>query len=129
MKRLAALMMIIAAPSTADTPMGAAEFEAYTQGKTLYYGTDGKRYGVEEYLPDRRVRWSFLDGKCKDGFWYEDAGLVCFVYEDNAVPQCWSFLRTPGGISAKFETGDNATQLYQIEGDAEMLCLGPEVGV
>ena len=129
MTRIAAFLLFAAAPVLADTPMGAAEFDAYTQGKTLYYGTDGQRYGVEEYLPNRRVRWSFLDGKCKDGFWYEDAGLICFVYEDNSVPQCWSFVRTRDGISAVFETGDDATQLYEIEGDAEMLCLGPEVGV
>ena len=130
MKILATLACLMALPALADTPMSAAEFDAYSLGKTLYYGADGQRYGVEEYLPDRRVRWSFLDGKCKDGLWYEDAGLICFVYDDNPVPQCWSFYQRPGGgLSARFENAPDTTELYEIEGEGEMLCLGPEVGV
>lgn len=129
MKQIFALLVLIALPALAQTPMSAAEFDRYTRGKTLYYGTQGQRYGVEEYLPDRRVRWSFLDGKCKDGFWYEEAGLICFVYDDNPDPQCWSFFEHSGGLSARFENSLDSTELYEIEGDGEMLCLGPEVGV
>lgn len=129
MKKTLFLLALVAAPLAAETSMSAADFDTYTQGKTLYFGTDGSRYGVEEYLPDRRVRWSFLDGKCKDGFWYEDAGQICFVYEDNPNPQCWSFFDRGGHLGAVFENGSNSTELYEIEGDAEMLCLGPEVGV
>ncbi|WP_299352111.1 hypothetical protein [uncultured Shimia sp.] len=129
MKALIFLIGLLALPAIAESPMTAAEFDAYTRGKTLYYGTQGERYGVEEYLPDRRVRWSFLDGKCKDGFWYEEADLICFVYEDGFEPQCWSFYKRPGGLSARFENSSDATELYEVEGEGEMLCLGPEVGV
>ncbi len=111
--------------------MSAEAFERYSQGKTLYYGESGQAYGAEEYLDDRRVRWSFLDGDCKDGYWYEAQGLICFVYEDNpGNPQCWSFFQTPGGLVARFENDPDATELYEVEqSDEPMLCYGPDVGV
>ena len=40
--------------------MSAEAFENYTKGKTLFYGNGGEAYGVERYLDDRRVVWSFL---------------------------------------------------------------------
>lgn len=129
MRILPVLGFLIAMPALADTPMSAAEFDAYTRGKTLYYGTGGERYGVEEYLPDRRVRWSFLDGKCKDGYWFEEASQICFIYEDNPIPQCWSFFNRGGALTARFESGGDTTELYEIGEDGDMLCLGPEVGV
>ena len=46
----------------AETPLSAEDFAARVQGKVLTYGLAGEPYGAEEYLPDRRVRWSFLDG-------------------------------------------------------------------
>ncbi|AXI48938.1 hypothetical protein C1J03_16030 [Sulfitobacter sp. SK012] len=117
-------------PATAQSTMSAAEFDAYTQGKTLFYGTRSAPYGAEVYLPNRRVRWSFLDGKCKEGEWYEDAGLICFVYEDNPEPQCWSFEEGNGGLIAQFENDPEAIALYEVEDRGEeMLCLGPEIGV
>ncbi len=114
----------------AAEPMTGPEFEAYVTGKTLYFGQNGEAYGVEEYLEDQRVRWSFLDGNCKDGVWYEDQGMICFVYEDNPTPQCWSFFREANGLRAIFENDPNATTLYEAQqNDEPMLCLGPEVGV
>ncbi|MEP2717161.1 hypothetical protein [Pseudophaeobacter sp.] len=114
----------------AAEPLSAEEFDRYTQGKTLFYGFDGTAYGVERYLPDRRVIWSFLDGRCQEGSWYEEAGQICFVYEDNSGPQCWSFALTPNGLNARFQNDPQATELYESgDIDEEMLCLGPEVGV
>lgn len=132
MKQILALALsgLTALPAMAAEPLSASEFESYVTGKTLYYGESGQSYGVEEYLPDRQVRWSFLDGKCKDGFWYEDAGQICFVYEDNPDPQCWSFFRDGGGLRAVFENDPASTTLYEAQQDDEpMLCYGPDVGV
>lgn len=111
--------------------MSAAEFDAYSRGKTFYYGAQGAPYGVEEYMDDRRVRWSFLDGKCKEGRWYEQDGLICFVYEDEpGDPQCWSFYRGEGGLVARFENNPTSTELYEVSNsDEPMMCLGPDVGV
>ncbi|MEE4188552.1 MAG: hypothetical protein V2I76_08925 [Roseobacter sp.] len=110
--------------------MDGAAFDAYTRGKTLFYGQNGQSYGAEVYMDNQRVRWSFLDGKCKEGYWYEDAGQICFVYEDNPVPQCWAFLKEGGNLIARFENVPGATELYEADDiGEEMICLGPDVGV
>ncbi|ABG31539.1 hypothetical protein CEP88_19385 [Roseobacter denitrificans] len=114
----------------AAEPMDGQAFDAYTRGKTLFYGQNGEKYGAEVYLDDRRVKWSFLDGQCKEGFWYEEAGQICFVYEDNPTPQCWAFTKENGRLSARFENLPGATELYEAEDvNEEMICLGPDVGV
>ncbi|KRS12323.1 hypothetical protein XM53_11810 [Roseovarius atlanticus] len=130
--RLFAFLPLIVVPcaTAAQDYMSAAEFDAYTRGKTFYYGAQGAPYGGEEYLENRRVRWSFLDGRCQEGEWYEDDGLICFVYEDKPDPQCWSFQRSGGGLLAQFENDPAQTQLYEMEQTGEPLhCLGPEIGV
>ncbi len=110
--------------------MSAAEFDSYTRGKTFYFSRDGAPYGAEEYLDNKRVRWSFLDGKCREGYWYQQGELICFVYEDRPEPQCWRFRQTPGGLVARFATDPEESALYEVEQSEEPLtCLGPEVGV
>ncbi|MFU8883600.1 MAG: hypothetical protein ACNA7Q_14640, partial [Rhodobacterales bacterium] len=42
--------------------MSAEAFDSYTRGQTFTYGAGAEPYGAEEYLDNRRVRWSFLDG-------------------------------------------------------------------
>ena len=118
------------AAETAGGTMSAQEFDEYTRGKTLFYGENGQSYGAEHYLDNRRVRWSFLDGECKEGTWYEGAGQICFVYEDNPDPQCWTFREEGGGLVARFANLPGATELYEARDiNEEMICIGPEVGV
>lgn len=125
-----ALSCLTALPALAAEPMSASEFERYVTGKTLYFGLNGEAYGVEKYLPDRQVTWSFLDGKCKEGFWYEESSQICFVYEDNPDPQCWSFFKEGSGLRAVFENDPASTVLYEaLQDDKPMLCHGPDVGV
>ena len=125
-----ATAMMTALPAAAQSPMGAEAFDEYTRGKTLYYGADGAAYGVERYLDNRRVVWSFLDGKCQDGTWYEEGGQICFLYEDRIDPQCWTFYEGPNGLIARFENDPEARELYEAQDIGEdMLCYGPEVGV
>lgn len=130
MIRMLILLALTAWPVAAQTPLSAEAFDSYTRGKTLFYGFDGVAYGVERYLDNRRVIWSFLDGECKYGSWYEKDGLICFVYDDRTAPQCWSFSEGPGGLVARFENDPEATELYEAEDiGEEMLCYGPDVGV
>ena len=57
-------------------------------------------------------------------------GQICFVYEDNPVPQCWSFYRAESGLRAVFENDPQATTLYEAQQDEEpMICQGPDLGV
>ena len=121
---------LAALPAVAAQPMTASEFESYTDGRTLYFYSAGRAYGVERYKPGRKVVWSFLDGECKDGEWYQEGQFICFVYEDNPEPQCWLFYREDGGLRALFEGTQGETELYEAgEADEPMQCLGPEVGV
>lgn len=129
MKFLLMCFALLPIAALSESPMSAADFDAYTRGKVLNYGVQGDNYGVEEYLSNRRVRWSFLDGRCKDGYWYEDGPQICFVYENAPQPQCWLFYHGPTGLSARFASGENPTELYEVDSAEKMLCLGPEVGV
>jgi hypothetical protein len=122
--------MLFSGASAAEGPLSAEEFDTYTRGKTLFYGQNGQAYGAEIYLDNRRVRWSFLDGECKEGEWYEQGEQICFVYDDNPDPQCWTFRLGDGGLIARFEDLSGSTDLYEADDiGEEMICLGPKIGV
>lgn len=128
-KFIAFSLALMAGPGQTEQ-LSASRFDAYTKGKTLFYGQGGAPYGAEQYLDNRRVRWSFLDGECKDGYWYPEADQICFVYEDRPDPQCWVFRLSAGGLIAEFPSGSNQSELYEARDlGEEMICLGPEVGV
>lgn len=131
MKRIVVILAcLFPALAQSETYMNAEAFDAYTRGKTLYYGSEGSAYGVERYLDNRRVVWSFLDGQCQNGFWYEENGQICFLYEDRNDPQCWTFMQGANGLIARFENDPEATELYEAQDIGEdMLCYGPDVGV
>lgn len=114
----------------AETPMTATEFEAYATGKTLTYSVGGEVYGAEQYLPGRRVIWAFKGNTCADGVWYEEAGLICFAYENDPDPQCWNFFASADGLRAEF-TGDPASSpLSEVaQSPIPLNCAGPDVGV
>lgn len=118
----------LAAP---DKPMTAAEFDAYSIGKTLYYAVGDKPYGAETYLPDHKVVWAFLGQDCKKGSWYEEAGQICFLYEDDDHgPQCWSFFQGSAGLKAHFSGDPVGSDLIEVKQSPKPLaCPGPKVGV
>lgn len=133
---LVAFFMATALPALAQeqtgTPMNAEAFDAYTQGRTLSYNVEGMPYGVEQYLPNRRVRWTFIGDQCQDGVWYERNNHICFLYENAPTnEQCWTFFETETGLRAIFQGLEGAaTELYEVEqNDAPMACFGPGVGV
>ncbi len=110
--------------------MTAAEFDAYTRDKTFYYGNRGAPYGAEEYLSNRRVIWTFLDGQCENGTWYQKGEQICFLYDSKPDPQCWSFRETQNGLIARFENDPEQIELYEVEKSHEpLVCPGPDVGV
>lgn len=126
---LAAFLAPLGAAASGQ-PLTADEFEAYVTGRTLTYNSGGAAYGIEEYLSNRRVRWAFIGEDCVEGSWYEDSGLICFTYENNDIPQCWTFEQGAAGLVARFENNPDATALYEARQSAgPMICLGPKVGV
>ena len=110
--------------------MTGAEFEAYSTGKTLTYADNGQVYGIEQYLPNRRVRWAFVDDTCRIGYWYENGQEICFVYEHDATPQCWTFHLNEGKLKARFVADPPRAALSEVNQTPEpLLCTGPDVGV
>ena len=123
------ILGLCAAPLGA-APLSSDAFDAYTNGKLLYFNEGGEAYGAERYLPGRRVEWSFLDGNCKSGQWYALGQSICFVYEDRPDPQCWEFEATKNGLRATFLGTGETKELYEAEQSSDpMYCKGPEVGV
>jgi hypothetical protein len=125
--RWALLLAALAVPAAAETPLSGAAFDALTRGQTFTYAEDGVPYGAEEYRDDREVVWSFLDGECLHGRWYEAGDAICFVYEDLEGPRCWEFF-DEGRLRARFLGG--GADLIELDRSEEPLeCLGPNVGV
>ena len=124
------LALLAVLPGAALAQMSAAEFEAYVTGQTLTYADRGVIYGIEEYLPNRRVRWAFSGDECRDGYWYEAGDQICFVYENAPdTPQCWRFSRADGRLQAEFTGENDGRTLYEAQRSEEpMICLGPKVG-
>ncbi len=133
--RLPAFLAVMALPAlpvlAADKVMTAAEFDAYSLGKTLYYGVGNKPYGAETYLANHKVIWAFLGQDCKQGSWYEANGLICFVYDgEENHPQCWSFYRSGQGLTAHFAGDPAGSDLIEVRQSPKPLaCPGPKVGV
>ncbi len=123
-------LIIFASGAHAETPMSASEFEQYFTGKTMYFEFEGRAFGGEHYMENRRVRWSVENGKCKTGEWYPSGEMICFVYDDDPDPKCWSFYQTDSGIQAFYQNDPTQTMLSVArETTVPLMCLGPEVGV
>ena len=127
MFRLASLLLILSATTAAaQMALTAEEFEDRVTGRTLDFGYDGQTpYGLERYMANRKVLWSWGDGTCQAGRWYEEEGNICFVYDHEPRPQCWRYFDVDGGIMAIFmnEGAAGGTVVYEMaETDREMIC-------
>ena len=127
---LSTLLYLYFSSSQAEAPMSADEFEAYTNGQTLYYSQNGSVYGAESYFEGARVRWSFLDGNCLFGTWRQREDMICFEYGPDVDIQCWRFFKDWDGLIAKFAGDDLSAPLYKARrAPTPLECPGPEVGV
>ena len=116
--------------SSAEATLSGPDFDAFTKGHTLYYSQNGKVYGAESYLADARVRWSFLDGNCLFGRWYEVDELICFDYGAEMDIQCWRFFKGYNGLIAEFDGDGDGLPLYEAyRVPSPLECPGPDVGV
>jgi hypothetical protein len=67
MRAAAVLTALLASalPVLAEGPVTADQFEAHVTGKTLTYARGGAIFGIEQYLPGRKVRWQFTADTCQ----------------------------------------------------------------
>ncbi len=118
------MLLALATPAAAQDRMNAAEFEAYVTGRTITFRTDlNPEFGVERYLPGRRVMWSTFDGICQYGVWFESKGDICFRYEGDPEHKCWAIFDEPEGMLGVFTTRPNTTVIYEVPGrDDPLIC-------
>jgi hypothetical protein len=127
---LGVTLAISAAAASADKALNEQEFDARTLGRTITYSADGDVYGMEQYLPGHKVLWSFADGDCQPGTWFENAGQICFDYGPDMALQCWKFLDTAEGLRAQYQGDEQNQPLATLTESSEPLqCNGPDVGV
>lgn len=113
-----------------QTKMTSEKFDAFTAGSTLFFNRHGSPYGAEQYLKNKRVIWSFLDGTCQHGYWFGSHDEICFTYDDSPVPLCWHFFDDDAVQTARI-VGDDPADDLTVTGRSHkpIMCLGPEVGV
>lgn len=127
--RAAIALFLITSPAVAE-PLDAAGFGAYVTGKTITYDYGNGLLGIEEYLPGNRVRWAFEGDTCLNGTWFQDGAQICFVYENDGIPQCWMFYNESSGLSATFTGDDLGLVITEIgQSTSPLPCAGPDVGV
>ncbi len=123
-------LLFLAIPALAETPITPEVFEAHVTGKTLTYRQFGTLFGIEEYLPDRKVRWSTAPNECQYGSWYPQGENICFVYEYDPTPACWTFWMKDGALVALSTSGIAGEELHEVDAsDQGLPCPGPDVGV
>ena len=122
--RSLALMILLATPAMAQDTMDAADFDAHVTGRTITFLTpDNPSYGIERYMPGRRVMWSSFDGTCQYGVWFESKGQICFRYEGDPEHKCWLMYDEPGGMRGVYTTRLPATVIFEDpERDDPLVC-------
>ena len=130
MRTLTLALALFAAPALADTPITPEAFEAHVTGKTITYRQFDSVFGIEEYLEGRKVRWSVAPNECQYGSWYPSGEDICFVYEYDPTPACWTFWLKDGALVALSVNGAPGQELHEVSADTQPLpCPGPDIGV
>ena len=107
-------------------PLSALVFKTLT----MTWAEFGSVYGVEQYLPGRKVRWTVPGDDCKTGHWYQDGPAICFQYEDDIDPDCWEITASGSDLLARYTTNPpEAEPVIVTETIEPLACFGPEVGV
>jgi hypothetical protein len=128
--RLGLLLALLPSLAAAETPISVQEFEAHVTGKTVTYRQFDSLFGIEEYLPGRKVRWSTAPDQCQYGTWYPEGDDICFVYEYDPTPACWTFWLRDGALVALSTHGLPGEELHEVQAtDQPLPCPGPEIGV
>ena len=130
MKYTAIALALLAFPASSETLLTEQQFDAFTSGTTVYFNRHNQPYGAEQYLKDRKVIWTFLNGDCERGAWFAHEDQICFAYETQDEPQCWHFLEVGGEKRGRVVGADPANDLTVVGQDTrDLVCRGPGVGV
>lgn len=127
--RTGLLILCLATPALAEVPLDATTFDALTLGRTMTWAEFGQVYGVEQYLPGRKVRWTVVGDECKLGHWYPQDTMICFQYDDDPEPDCWEITQDGAGLLARYAGMSPGSEPVVVAETSEPLaCFGPKVG-
>lgn len=133
MKFLPFIAFLAAGSAQALPAMSGKEFEALSQGTTMYFTEEGEFFGAEQFFSDRRTVWRAQDGTCVNGKWTENDEDICFFYDNGDGPHCWRVVQSELGISVI--STSNADGLpptildLSRQDTTPILCTGPLFGV
>ena len=120
----------------AQTVIMPDEFGAAAEGQTYWYSENGFHYGAEQYFEDQTVIWQDRDGNCLRGSWYAAGPQMCFVYDNDPEPDCWTMSKTDDGrvmIESTRMPDDPALPPLVLElirrTPLPISCTGPLLGV
>ena len=110
------LPLAFAVLAQADPPLTAEGFEALVQGRTFDTHNGSGRYGVETFLPGRRSIWRDA-AQCMEGRWRAQGNLICFDYQGDPTPYCWTYHDRGGWLEAWLDgdRGSKPIMLYPAE--------------
>ncbi len=114
-----AVLPLASQAQEADAPLTAEGFEAIVQGRTFDTHNFSGRYGVETFLPGRRAIWRDA-GQCLEGRWRAEGELICFDYEGDPQPYCWTYHDRGGWLMAWLD-GDRGTDPIMLYPAAEVV--------
>ena len=105
-----------------EKPLNAEEFDALTRGTVMDTWSGGSIYGVEKFLPGGKSIWEDERG-CMYGTWKQVGELICFTYEDDPEPDCWTYFDTgDGGLSARFRGDPEVQPIFLKPSNHQMRC-------
>lgn len=109
-------LLPVAVLAQADPPLTAEGFEALVQGRTFDTHNGSGRYGVETFLPGRRAIWRDA-AQCMEGRWRAQGNLICFDYQGDPTPYCWTYHDRGGWLEAWLDgdRGSEPIMLYPAE--------------
>ncbi|MEX0970616.1 MAG: hypothetical protein WD046_09260 [Paracoccaceae bacterium] len=120
----------------AQTAILPEEFGAAAIGKTYWFSENGIHYGAEQYFDDQTVIWQDRNGNCLRGSWYANGPQMCFIYDNDPAPDCWTMWETDDGrvlIESTRIPDDPAIAPLVLElirrTPLPIACTGPLLGV
>lgn len=123
--RLSLLIFAALAPAALadDLPLTAEAFEAFVEGKTFDTHDDSGRYGVETFLPNRRAIWRD-GGQCLEGSWRPEGDQICFDYQGDLQPYCWTYHDRGEWLMAWYEGDRQSQPILLYPADEVVTCEG-----
>lgn len=123
--RSVTLVLLLAAPALAqdDPPLTAEAFEKFVEGRTMDTFDQTGRYGVETFLPGRRAIWRDAN-QCLEGTWRPQGDQICFDYQGDPTPYCWTYHDRGGWLMAWLD-GDQSTDPITLHPSTDLVtCEG-----